>query len=67
MDLGTDDISINISDNQYPTRINIIEGIFKSQIFTGTGESIQSYEVSSLPKEIIADNLVKISVNGEIY
>jgi len=42
----------------------IIEGKLETQVFTGTGESVQTYEVTAPPNKLIDDEFVLVSING---
>lgn len=63
IDLGADDIQINTNNpNAYP--IKVVQGIWDFQIFTGTGEDLQTFEVTTPAGEQIDDQNYKIQVNS---
>jgi len=64
--LGRDDIIINISDNK-AINIRITEGEIDYQIFTGTGQGLQSFEAASQPNTYVDDDFVQVYVNGEKF
>lgn len=65
IDLGDDMISVPISNPEFRT-FRIIEGTLQTQVFTGTGESVQTYEVTSPAGKSIDDEFVIVSINGKI-
>lgn len=63
IDLGEDMSMVSIKNPNIRT-FRIIEGKLETQVFTGTGESVQTYEVTAPPNKLIDDEFVLVSING---
>lgn len=66
LDLGTDSIIIDILNAQ-DVPLRIVEGVFDFQTYTGTGESIQTFEVNTPQGVQIDDQNYQVSVNSKFY
>lgn len=66
LDLGKDYEIFDIS-KRTEISLNIIEGKLEHQSFTGTGEDIQSFEVHSSQWNMMDNDFVVVTVNGEEY
>lgn len=64
--LNQEDLRINIG-SQEKVRVKIVQGIWESQQFTGTGEILQSFEVNIRGKRDIDNQHVSVYVNGELF
>ncbi len=64
IELNNDDLSINTKSTQQ-IRLKIIEGIFDYEIATGTGEDLQSFEIAMPPGQMIDDDKIIITINGQ--
>jgi len=65
LNLGADDIVIDI--NKPNANIRIIEGETDAQLFQGTGEDGQTFEVTAPVGKMIEDNFSIVTVNGTKY
>ena len=65
LNLGADDIVIDL--NKPNANIRIIEGEVDVQVFQGSGEDGQTFEVTVLPGKMIEDSFVLISVNEQKF
>lgn len=63
IDLGEDMTMVSIKNPNVRT-FKIMEGKLETQTFTGTGQSIQTYEVTAPPNKLIDDDFVLVSING---
>lgn len=63
IDLGEDMTMVSIKNPNIRT-FRIIEGKLETQVFTGTGESVQTFEVTAPPNKLIDDEFVLVSING---
>lgn len=63
IELNADDMVVNMKTTKN-VRLKIMEGTYDNAIFQGTGEDLQSYEVSMPAGKMIDDSKVIVSVNG---
>lgn len=63
LDLSDDDIIISLS-SQNNINIKLKEGIWDFQVFTGTGEDLQSFEVNAAAGQMFDQDNVIITLNG---
>jgi len=66
LNLGNEKISHIITKN-YKFYIPIIQGIWKSKTYTGSGEILQTIFVSEMGNKDIENFNVEVSVNGEVW
>ena len=64
--LGSDYITFNI-DEQKDVKVTIIEGTIESQVFTGTGEDLQTFECAASQWQMFDHDFVHVRSNGEYY
>ena len=63
IELNNDDMAVNML-NVKNVRMKIMEGTFDGATFQGTGDDMQSYEVTMPAGQMIDDQNVIVSVNG---
>jgi hypothetical protein len=64
IDLGTDKITYRVT-NGFQCFLNIIQGKWEKQTFTGTGEQNQSFSVNVPGIVEIENSNIKVSINGQ--
>jgi hypothetical protein len=65
LDLPGDEIRLPIDGSKNGMKVNIIQGEMEQQIFTGTGQQLQSIEVNFPQSTYIDHYKVDVFVNGE--
>lgn len=64
VDLKQDDVTVDVTISR-PTFLMILEGVWDFQVFTGTGEDYQSFEVNAPVGQQIDNDHYQITVNGK--
>lgn len=62
--LGRDEVRYNIFNQRDRLFLKILQGEIESQVFTGTGEALQSFEVNMPASRQIDNYFVNVFVNG---
>lgn len=62
--LGQDELKINLQKDRQKIFIKVVQGDIESQNFTGTGTSLQTYEVNMSPGKWIDNYFINVFVNS---
>ena len=65
LDLPSDDVRVSANGNDNGIKFRIVQGTIETQVFTGTGESLQSYSSSAQQSSLVDNFFVNVYVNGE--
>lgn len=65
VNLPGDEIRVPVSGSNDGIRLNIVQGTIETQIFTGTGTSLQTYSVNFPQTGMVEHYNVSVFVNGE--
>lgn len=66
VNIGSDYCTFNIEE-QKQLKLPIIEGTIESQVFTGTGEDIQTFECQASQWQMFDHDFVHVRSNGQYY
>lgn len=62
--LGQDEIKINLQKDRQKIFLKVVQGEIENQVFTGSGNSLQTYEVNMSPGKWIDNYFVNVFVNS---
>jgi hypothetical protein len=67
LDLPSDSIRLSSNGSTDGTVMNIMQGTIETQVFTGTGTNIQSYNCATQQSSQVDNFYVNVYVNGELW